>query len=191
MPVNPTLAELRADFNRAGGRFLSMPIAGAVAWSAAAISGIVLPENRAAIALVIACVAITPMSLVFAQFLGERLVGGANDLGRLIGRTMLTVNLVWAVAVPFWMVEPSSLPLTAGVIMGLQWIVLGWIIQHWIGLFHSIVRTLLIVAVWSIFPENRFAVVPAAIVAMYVFSILVLASRPLPAPAPAPQALPR
>ena len=155
-----------------------MPIAGAVAWSAAAISGFFLHEDRAAcIALVVACLAITPMSLVIARFLGERLVGGANDLGRLMGRSMLMVNLFWTVAVSFWIKEPSSLPLTAGVIMGLQWIVLGWIIQHWIGFFHAIVRTFLIVAVWWLFPASRFAAVPAAIVAVYLVSILVLAAR--------------
>jgi hypothetical protein len=178
--ANPALAELRADFRQSGGRFLSMPIAGAICWSTAAISGVFLPPSRAAIALVVALVAITPLSLVIARYVGERLVGGANDLGRLMGRSMLMVNLFWAVAVSFWVVEPTSLPLTAGVIMGLQWIVLGWIIQHWIGFFHAIVRTFLIVAVWWLFPESRFAAVPAAVVAVYLVSIVVLAKRKLP-----------
>ena len=177
MSENPTLAELRADFRQSGGKFLSMPIAGAVAWSGIVISGVFLPTGRAAVALVIGCVAITPLSLVLARFLGERLVGGANDLGRLMGRSMLMVNLFWAVAVSFWVVEPTSLPLTAGTIMGLQWIVLGWIIQHWIGFFHAIVRALLIVAVWWLLPESRFVAVPAAIVAVYLVSIVVLARR--------------
>jgi hypothetical protein len=175
MLKNQTLAELRTDFRRSGGKFLSMPIAGAVAWSAVAISGIFLPAAGAAIALIVACAAITPLSLMIARFLHERLVGGANDLGRLMGRSMLMVNLFWTVAVSFWVVEPTSLPLTAGTILGLQWIVLGWIIRHWIGLFHAIVRTFLIVTVWWLFPESRFVAVPVAIVAVYLVSIVVLA----------------
>ena len=174
---DPTLSELRADFKRAGGRFLSMPIAGAAAWFLAAVFGAILPADQAAIALVIALLLISPSALVIARFLNEQLVGGGNDLGRLMGRSMLMVNLFWAVAVPFWIADPSSLPLTAGVIMGLQWIVLGWIIQHWIGLVHAIVRTASVVAVWSLFPQHRFVAVPLMIVVVYLVSIFALVRR--------------
>ena len=177
MKSDPTLAELRADFLRSGNRFLAMPSAGAVAWLAAGCFGVMLPEGRSDVALAICCALITPLAFVFARFFDEELVGGANDLGRLMGRSMLLTNLFWAVAVPFWWLDHSSLPLTAGIILGLQWIVLGWIIQHWIGLAHAVTRTLLVVAAWCLFPEHRFVAVPAVIVALYALAIVVLANR--------------
>jgi len=157
-----------------------MPVAGAICWACAAILGLFLPADRAAVTLLVCCALITPFSLFIAGLFHEKLVGRANELGRLMGRSMLMTNLFWAVAVPFWFADPSSLPLTAGILMGLQWIVLGWIIQHWIGLVHAVLRTALVVTAWCLFPQHRFLVVPAVIVAMYVFSICVLASRSLP-----------
>ena len=175
MPSPSTLSDLRADFRRMGNRFLAMPIAGAVCWGVAGVFGAVLPDHRAAVALVIACVVITPLALVIARFLDEQLVGRRNELGRLMGSSMLMTNLFWAVAVPFWFLDPSSLALSAGIILGLQWIVLGWIIQHWIGLFHAVARTLLVLAAWCLFPGSRFVAVPVVVVGMYLLSIFVLA----------------
>jgi hypothetical protein len=186
MSSNPTLQELRVDFKRSGGRFLSMPVAGAICWALAGISGSFLAVGWAATALLICCALITPLSLFIASFFHERLVGRANELGRLMGRSMLMTNLFWAIAVPFGLADYSSLPLSAGILMGLQWIVLGWIIQHWIGLVHALARTVLVLTAWCLFTEHRFLAVPATIVVMYVFSICVLASQPLPDSSGAP-----
>ncbi|MDQ6961946.1 MAG: hypothetical protein Q9M28_05385 [Mariprofundaceae bacterium] len=49
--------------------------------------------------------------------------------------------------------------------------------KHWIGYFHSISRTLLIVAAWYLFPEQRFISIPVVIVILYGISILVLERR--------------
>jgi hypothetical protein len=64
-----------------------------------------------------------------------------------------------------------------------MWIPFSWIIQHWVGLFHSIARTALIVAAWFSFPDHRFVVIPAIIVFVYVITIIALATRRLPEPA--------
>ncbi len=53
----------------------------------------------------------------------------------------------------------------------------GWIIQHWIGIVHGVMRTVLIVAVWYLFPEDRFLAVSLVIIGLYVFAITVLEMR--------------
>jgi hypothetical protein len=58
-----------------------------------------------------------------------------------------------------------------------MWVPLSWILQHWIGLFHGIARTLLVVATWYSFPHVRFVAVPAAIVGIYAITIVVLEWR--------------
>ena len=93
---------------------------------------------------------------------------------------ILMANLVWAIAIPFWMMDPSSLPLTGGILAGLMWIPFSWIIQHWVGLFHAITRTVLIMAAWFLFPDHRFVIIPVVIVVMYVITIVALATRRLP-----------
>ena len=181
-----TLSELRAQFGRS--RLLAMPIAGTIAWAVAGVFGAFLrDDDSASIALFLCLPAIFPLALGISRFTGEDLFGGAetNELDRLFGYGILMSMLVWAIVIPFWMIEPSSLPLGAGVLAGLMWIPLSWILQHWVGLFHAVARTLLVAAAWFAFPSQRFTAIPAVVVAVYAVSIVALATRTLPDPAPA------
>ena len=182
MSTDRTLRELRAEFGRS--RFLAMPIAGAVAWSAAGVCGAILPERPASIALFFCMPAVFPLGLFFARFTGEDLFGtkSRNELDSLFMLGLLMASLVWAIAIPFWMIEPSSLPLSGGILAGLMWIPFSWIIQHWVGMFHAITRTVLVMAAWFLFPDHRFVVIPAIIVVVYLISICALANRRLPQP---------
>jgi hypothetical protein len=183
MSSEPTLSELRAAFGRS--RMLSMPIAGAIAWSAAGVFGLLLPDaDSAAIALFFCMPAVFPLALLIGRFTGEDLFGtqGQNELDRLFGYGILMSILVWGIAIPFWMLEPSSLPLSGGILAGLMWVPLSWILQHWVGLFHAVARSILVVAAWFLFPELRFILIPALIVVVYLISIVALATRRLPEP---------
>ena len=181
MSSEPTLSELRASFGRS--RMLSMPIAGAIAWSAAGVRGAILPDaDSASIALFLCMPAVFPLALLISRFTGENVFGnqGRNELDRLFGYGILMSVLVWGIAIPFWMIEPSSLPLSGGILAGLMWVPLSWILQHWVGLFHAVTRSILVVVAWFLFPGHRFIVIPALIVIVYLISIAVLATRQLP-----------
>jgi hypothetical protein len=78
------------------------------------------------------------------------------------------------------MIEPTSLPLSVGILAGLMWLPFSWIIQHWVGTFHAFTRTALVLTAWYVFPEQRFVVIPAIIVLIYLITIYVLARRPRP-----------
>ena len=178
--AEPTLSELRAQFGRS--RLLAMPIAGTIAWSVAAVLGAMLPdEDSASIALFICMPAVSPLALIIGRFTGDDLFGGSrNDLDSLFGYGILMSLLVWAIVLPFWRIEPSSLPLGAGILAGLMWVPLSWIIQHWVGIFHATARTVLVLATWLLFPDQRFVLVPVAIVLVYLVSIIALARRQRP-----------
>jgi len=176
-----TLDQQRTEFAR--NRFLAMPIAGAIAWSIVGIGGAFLPTGLAAWLLFIATGSIFGLGLLVARVLGEDLLGKSrptNAFDQLFFLTIVMAWLVFAIAVPFFMIEPTSLPLTVGILAGLMWVPFSWMIQHWVGLFHGIARTVLVVAAWYVFPEHRFVVIPAVIVVVYLITILVLAKRPLP-----------
>lgn len=85
--------------------------------------------------------------------------------------------VVYAIAIPFFLVEATSLPLSVGILTGLMWIPISWLIRHWIGIFHTVVRTVLIVALWYALPEGRFVAIPLAIVGVYAVTIVVLERR--------------
>jgi hypothetical protein len=183
MSSNQTLDELRAEFGKS--RMIAMPIAGTIAWTATGICGAVLPLGLAAWALFI-CTGMTfGLAVLIAPLVGEDLLGRKGEkteLDDLFLLTILMANLAWAIAIPFFMVHPSSLPLSVGILAGLMWVPFSWMIRHWIGLFHGIARAVLVVAAWYLFPAHRFVVIPAIIVVIYLISIYVLATRPLPIP---------
>jgi ethanolamine transporter EutH len=101
----------------------------------------------------------------------------ANAFDSLFLHTIVMAWLVFAIAIPFFMIEPTSLPLTVGILAGLMWVPFSWMIQHWIGLFHGVARTVFVVAAWYLFPSHRFVVIPAVIVIIYIVTIYVLWSR--------------
>ena len=180
--MDRTLNELRAEFGRS--RFLAMPIAGTIAWTIAGIIGAAVDNvERQSYALFFCAGGIFPLGMLVARFTGEDLTGkkGSNELDTLFGLSVLMASLVWAIAIPFWLVEPTSPPLSVGILAGLMWVPFSWMLKHWVGLFHAIARTVLVLAVWIAFPEQRFVAVPAVIVLVYLISIVALVRRPLPA----------
>ena len=85
--------------------------------------------------------------------------------------------LAYGIAIPFYMSEPTSLPLGVGVLTGLMWLPTAWLVGHWVGVFHGVVRTVGCVALWYLFPEQRFVVIPFLIVAVYGVTIVLLERR--------------
>jgi len=179
---NRTLRELRAEFGQS--RFIAMPTAGTIAWAVAGILGSFLNVGAASLALFICTGMIFPLGIGIGRLVGEDVMQTRNELDRLFGMNVLMCNLVWAIAIPFWLKDPTSLPLGVGVLAGLMWIPFSWMLQHWVGLFHGIARTVLLVAAHYAFPAHRFVIIPAIVVALYVITIYVLLRRPIPPLAP-------
>jgi hypothetical protein len=182
MTTARTLEEQRAEFSRSP--LLAMPIAGTIVWTIVGIAGAILPLEQAVWVLFIATGSTFGLGVVIGKLTGEDMLGKsrpANTFDSLFLATVAMAWLVFAIAIPFFLIEPTSLPLSVGILAGTMWLPLSWIIHHWIGYFHAIARTVLIVAVWYLFPEHRFTAVAAVIVVIYLISIAVLAKRPRPA----------
>jgi hypothetical protein len=58
-----------------------------------------------------------------------------------------------------------------------MWVPLSWIIQHWVGIFHAVARTILVTVAWYVAPHQRFVVIPAVIVGVYGVTIVILELR--------------
>jgi hypothetical protein len=178
--MSETLNELRTNFERETNRSLSMPIAGAFVWLVIAMCGYLLSEHLAIIAMLFGTGLIFPIALLIGKLRHENLTDRANPLSRLMGISVLMVNLLWAVHLPLLVGAPRFFPLSLGIGLGIHWIVYSWIIQHPIGLIHALVRTGLIVTAWSVFSTHRMTAVPAVIVLVYLFSIIVMTRRAIP-----------
>jgi len=161
-------------------RFIAMPIAGAIMWSLIGLVGAFSTTFYAVWALYIGTGMIFFVGQGVARFTGEDLLGDAGESRFVDQQFLLSVGmalLVFAIAIPFAQVDITSLPLSLGILSGLMWVPFSGLIQHWVGLFHGVTRTALILAVWYLFPEHRFVAVPVVIVAVYLVSIVVLERR--------------
>jgi hypothetical protein len=173
-----TLDQQREEFSQR--RFLAMPLAGAICWSIAGFTSIFVSMHVAALVLFIATGSIVYLAMLLTRFTGEdffRKDKPKNIFDGLFLRCIAMAVLVYSIAIPFFMIDARSLPLSIGILTGLMWLPFSWIIQHWIGTFHTICRTLLIVAAWYIFPQQSFFVIPALVVIVYIISIYTLEMR--------------
>lgn len=167
-----------AEYRR--GKYFAMPIAGTMCWLAAAGAGWLLPARWHVLSLFIATGVIFYVGLLVARFTGEDLLGRSRKtpfFDRVFMCGMGMSLLVFAIAIPFTLEEPTSLPLSLGVLAGLMWLPMSPLLGHWIGAGHAIGRTALVVAAWLLLPEHRFVAVPLAVVAVYLVTLVVLWQR--------------
>lgn len=178
VPADRPLEVQLAEFSRR--RFLAMPLAGALAWTAVGIAGMRLPPELAAIVLFMATGMIAYLGMALSNLTGERFLDRnrpKNVFDALFFHTVAMSLLVYAVVIPFYLRDLTSLPLGVGVLTGLMWVPMSWFTRHWVGYFHAGVRTALVTALWFALPAQRFVAIPFAIVAVYVVSIVALEAR--------------
>jgi uncharacterized protein DUF7010 len=178
MTTSRSLDEQRTEFARRRG--LAMPLAGLIAWSVVGVGGATLSPGLEVWLLFIVTGSIAYLGMFISRFTGENFLDRTrpkNAFDALFFHTVGEALLVYAIAIPFFLKDHTSLPLTVGILSGLMWVPISWILEHWIGLFHGIARTLLVVATWYLFPHIRFVAVPVVIVGIYAITIFVLERR--------------
>ncbi len=168
----------RAEF--AAARGLAMPLAGTLAWAGVGIAGCFLPATTMLWVLVIATGMIAYLGMGLSKLTGEDFLDKTrpkNVFQNLFFVAMAQALLVYAIAIPFGIADPTAMPLGVGILTGSMWMVYSWVIQHWVGYFHAIARTVAVLVLWYAFPEHRYVAIPAAIVVIYAVTIAVQESR--------------
>ena len=119
---SPSLDQQHAAFVR--NRFIAMPIAETIAWSAIGVAGAVLPPQQAAWAVFIGTGMIFYIGMMVARFTGEDLLGKKKTsvlFDRAFFMAIMMVALVYAIDIPFFFVEPTYITLSVGILTGIMW----------------------------------------------------------------------
>lgn len=175
MPTKLTLEEQRKEF--ANRKFLATPVAGLIAWLMVGIAGLIFPDRITVWVLFIATGSIVYLALFISKFTGENFLDKSKPKNEFDALFLFTVGqsvLIYAIAIPFFLIDYTSLPMAIGILTGTMWLPFSWIIKHWVGIFHALLRVVLIVLLWYLFPEGRFVVIPFAIVVIYVLTLVIL-----------------
>ncbi len=177
--MKKSLEEQRIEF--ANQPFLATPLSGMLVWSIIGVVGIFFSDFVAVWSIFIGTGSIVYLALFFSKFTGENFLDKTkpkNEFDTLFLFSVFQSVLVYSIAIPFFLVEYQSLPMTVGILTGLMWVPFSWIIKHWVGLFHAISRTIVVLTLWYLLPEHRFIAIPFAIVLIYALTLIILNKRP-------------
>ena len=120
---NRTLDEQRLEFSKR--KFLATPLAGLIAWLIVGIAGLTLPYAITVWVLFVATGSIFYLALLISKFTGENFLDKnkpKNEFDKLFHFTVAQVVLVYSIAIPFFLIDYTSLPLTVGILTGLMWL---------------------------------------------------------------------
>ena len=173
-----TLEVQRREF--ANRRFLATPLSGLIVWLIIGVAGLTLSTKTTVWVLFAGTGSIVYLGLFISKFTGENFLDRnrpKNEFDRLFMFTVGQAVLIYSIAIPFFLVELSSLPMTVGILTGSMWLPFSWIIKHWVGIFHATARTVTVLILYYLFPNDRFVTIPFAIVLIYAITIWVLVSR--------------
>ena len=173
-----TLEDQRIEYSKR--KFLATPLAGLIAWLITGISGLIFPDRITVWVLFIATGSIVYLGILISKFTGENFLDKSkpkNEFDKLFLFTVGQAVLVYAIAIPFFLIDYTSLPMTVGILTGTMWLPFSWIIKHWVGIFHALIRTIVVLLLWYLFPEHRFISIPFAIVGIYLVTLFILGNR--------------
>jgi hypothetical protein len=155
-------------------------LAGLIIWALIGTTGIFFSDFIAVWAVFIGTGSIVYLGLFLSKFTGENFLDKSrpkNEFDTLFLYTAGQAILVYSIAIPFFLIDYTSLPLTVGILTGLMWLPFSWIVKHWVGIFHALIRTILVLALWYLLPEYRFIAIPFGIVLIYILTLLILNHR--------------
>ena len=173
-----TLEEQRIEFSDQ--KFLATPLAGLIVWTIVGFVGLFFSHFIAVWTIFIGTGSIVYLGILLSKFTGENFLDKSkpkNEFDTLFLFTAAQAILVYSIAIPFFLVDYSSLPMTVGILTGLMWLPFSWIIKHWVGIFHTMTRTIAIVALWYLLPAYRFIAIPFTIVLIYILTLSILNRR--------------
>ena len=176
--MDKTIEEQRIEFTNR--KFIATPLAGMIAWLITGISGLLFPAEITVWVLFIATGSIVYLGLFISKFTGENFLDKSKPKNIFDNLFLFTVGqavLIYAIAIPFFLLDYTSLPMTVGILTGTMWFPFSWIVKHWVGIFHAVVRTILVLVLWYAFPELRFVIIPFAIVLIYMVTMIILKNR--------------
>ncbi len=139
--ADTSLAVLQAEIRSGDTR--SMPLAGLVLWSVAAVVGLFVGDATFAYTVLIGTGVIFPLGLLISRARGRSMLtdSAANPLTNLFLLNIVIVAALWPIAIIGSQGgQPTLVVLFAAIMLGLIWIPWGWTADDPVGLRHGLGR---------------------------------------------------
>lgn len=176
-----TLEEMRSDFIARRKGSLSLPIAGAILYSIAALLSLWVPPERHNLVLTVCFWTILPIGVLIMRLRGEQSPNPENPFFKLsvVGRILALAT--WSIHIPVWIFAPDLFPLTIGIAFALHWANFSWMMDHPVGFIHLGMRISFVLLAWFLVPQDRMGAAATGVALAYVISAMQLSQIDWPA----------
>ena len=179
--MNTELAEaLKRDrlaaYARLRGGF-PIPLAGAAYWLGLGILGFFASsvKNWSLLAF-IATGMIFPLALMFAAIFKNGFMKDKAVANTVLPPAFIAMLLFWPMAIAAFWDYPDLVPLILAIGLSMHWPVIGWSYgRPGIYTAHAVVRAIAVFFIWLYLPESRLTLLPFAVSAIYLLTVLVIA----------------
>jgi hypothetical protein len=169
------LSDLRRHFLATSTQ--SMPIAGMLFWTAAAIASRLLTPEQLAYFVGFGSGTVFPLGMLVDRLRGRPMLQGRSSNPVLAGflQSLAIVALLWPLVILGGIGRPSLIVLGGAIVMGVVWVPYGWAADDPVGLRHAVARTLLCYAAFILLsPDIRSTAICAIVVACYAYSFVAM-----------------
>jgi hypothetical protein len=171
MDFSQQLRLQKRDFLIKANGGIALPAAGTLYWLALGIAGLYLKPQSWFLVAAFSSGLIFPLGILLSKPLKSNIFV-STPLSNLIGPALISMLMFWPLAIAGSAANISFFPLALAVGMGMHWPVIGWMYGKKVFLYHGVVRAVGSTALWYIFPDLRFVIIPMFVSLVYVVSII-------------------
>ncbi len=174
------LADRLSSFIRLKGGY-PVPLAGALYWAGLGVAGYWLRPGAWILAAFFASGLIFPLALLLSHLFRKPFMKDRSAAGDAIAPAFIAMLLFWPIAFAAAGTAPQLVPLILAIGMSQHWPMIGWTYgQTALYSAHAIARAVGALALWKLFPDDRFTLLPLYVAAVYlvtVAAIFIVAQR--------------
>ncbi len=175
-----SLDEAKRDLLSRSGGIVAFPVTGLLFWFALSICGFMLTPDAWRLVAFIGSGLLVPTALLIAKLFKTNLYVPGHPLAALGGLPMASVTLpLFPVYVVLDGPAIHVLPLAFAIGMGLHFPLVGWMYGSRVCTFHIWIRAVLAFAVWAIWPEGRFTILPLVVAVVYLVTAVLVRAEVL------------
>jgi hypothetical protein len=169
------LSALRQDFLATSTQ--SMPVAGILFWTAAAIASRILTPVHLAYFVGFGSGTVFPLGLLIDRLRGRPALQGksSNPVMTMFLQCLVIVAMLWPLVIIAGTRDPGLVVLGGAILMGLVWVPYGWAADDPVGMRHAVARTILCYAAFLFLPPAwRPTAICVVVLLCYTYSLVTM-----------------
>src|SRR3954447_2751910 len=169
------LSDLRRHFLATNTQ--SMPIAGMLFWTAAAIASRILTPEQLAYFVGFGSGTVFPLGLLIDRLRRRPPLQGksSNPVVAMFLQCLAIVAMLWPLVIIAGIGHPDLIVLGGAVLMGLVWVPYGWAADDPVGMRHAVARVVLCYAAYLFLPPGlRTTAICVVVLLCYAFSFVTM-----------------